>query len=91
MQTSRKDNKGRVLRKGEVYRNTTNNYQYTYTDSFGKRQYVYARDLVSLRQKEEEIFRDRLDGIDSMQAKNQSLNNFFDRYMSIRDIDLAAV
>ena len=89
MQTSRKDNKGRVLRKGEVYRNTTNNYQYTYTDSFGKRQYVYARDLVSLRQKEEEIFRDRLDGIDSMQAKNQSLNNFFDRYMSIRDIDLA--
>ena len=88
MAKSRKDSKGRVLRKGETVR-SNGTYQYAYTDKFGKRQYVYANDLLTLRQKEEEILRDRLDGIDSRAAKNQSLNDVFDKYMATRK-DLTA-
>ncbi len=88
MAKSRKDSKGRVLRKGETVR-SNGMYQYAYNDKFGKRQYIYAKDLVTLRQKEEEIIRDRLDGIDSHTAKNQCLNEIFDKYMDTRK-DLAA-
>ncbi len=89
MAKSRKDSKGRVLRKGETIRSSNGMYQYAYTDKFGKRQYLYANDLVTLRQKEEELLRDRFDGIDSQTAKNQILNDVFDKYMATRK-DLAA-
>ena len=89
MAKSRKDNKGRVLRKGETVRSSNGMYQYAYMDAFGKRQFIYANDLLKLRQKEEEILRDRLDGINSEQAKNRSLNDIFDKYMVTRK-DLAA-
>lgn len=85
----RKDSKGRVLRKGETIRSSNGMYQYAYTDKFGKRQFLYANDLAALRQKEEELLRDRFDGIDSHAAKNQSLNDIFDKYMATRK-DLAA-
>ena len=83
MKTSRKDSKGRVLRKGETVR-SNGMYQYAYTDVYGKRQYIYAKDLVVLRQKEEEITKDQWDGIDSRTAKNQTLNDLFDKYMATR-------
>ena len=89
MAKSRKDSKERVLRKGETVRSSNGMYQYAYTDKFGKRQYIYANDLAALRQKEEELLRDRFDGIDSQTAKNQSLNDIFDKYMATRK-DLAA-
>ena len=79
MKASRKDSKGRVLRKGETVR-SNGMYQYAYTDIYGKRQYIYAKDLVALRQKEEEITKDQWDGIDSRTAKNQTLNDLFDKY-----------
>lgn len=50
----RKDNKGRVLRTGESQRKDLI-YQYRYTDIRGKRQCIYAPDLKTLREKEEEI------------------------------------
>lgn len=84
MAKSRKDSKGRVLRKGETVRSSNGMYQYAYTDRFGKRQYIYANDLVTLRQKEEDLLRDRIDGIDSQTAKKQSLNDIFDKYMATR-------
>lgn len=84
MAKSRKDNKGRVLRKGESYRSSGGKYQYTYTDESGKRRYIYSKNLTTLRQKEEQLLRDTLDGIDSEQAKNQTLNNIFDKYMATR-------
>ena len=87
MANSRKDDKGRVLRKGESYRKKNEMYQYSYTDESGKRQYVYAKDLMHLRQKETELLRDRLDGIDSKKAEVLTLNNVFDKYISGR-IDL---
>ena len=81
---SRKDKKGRVLRKGESFRITDEMYVYTYTDPFGKRRYTYSKDLVKLREKEEQLKRDQMDGIDSYVAGNADLNFMFDRYMSTK-------
>jgi len=53
----RKDGKGRVLRKGEHYRKTDGRYSYIYTDPLGKKRTIYAKSLVTLRQKEDELVR----------------------------------
>ena len=63
MAKARKDNKGRALRKGESQR-TDNTYVYTYTDPFKKRRFVYARDLQTLREKEADLIKNQLDGLD---------------------------
>lgn len=54
--SNRKDQKGRILKKGESQRKD-GRYQYRYTDKKGKRHTVYAGDLRQLRQKEAEIER----------------------------------
>ena len=46
MSMSRKDSKGRVLRKGESQRKNDGRYIYQYTDSTGKRRVVYSNDLI---------------------------------------------
>ena len=61
MPLKRKDSNNRVLREGESER-TDGRYQYRYTDAQG-RHTVYARDLRTLRQKEDEIKADKRDGI----------------------------
>ena len=81
---SRKDKKGRVLRKGESFRITDEMYVYTYTDPFGKRRYTYSKDLIKLREKEEQLKRNQMDGLDSYVAGTADLNFLFDRYMSIK-------
>ena len=50
MAKARKDNKGRALRKGESQRTEDMRYMYTYTDPYGKRRYIYANDLRTLRE-----------------------------------------
>ena len=79
---SRKDKKGRALRKGESYSDSKGMYLYAYTNPFGKRRYIYAKDLPALREKEEQLKKDQLDGIDSYAAGKADLNFMFDRYMS---------
>src|SRR5699024_4460753 len=49
MAISRKDERGRALRKGEMQRKSDKRYVYSFTDPFGKRQYIYANDLATLR------------------------------------------
>jgi len=58
MATSRKDSKGRVLRRGESQRKDDKRYIYQYTDPSGGRRVVYANDLMELREKEKELVRD---------------------------------
>ena len=48
MAKSRKDNKGRVLRKGETQRSCDGKYVYTYTDPEGKRRSIYSKDIMEL-------------------------------------------
>ena len=64
MAQTRKDLRGRVLRKGESQRRSDERYVYTYTDPIGRRKYVYAQDLVTLREKEAQIMKDQMDGLD---------------------------
>ena len=55
MAKSRKDSKGRALRKGESQRKSDGRYIYQYTDPNGKRRMIYARDLPELREKEQKL------------------------------------
>ena len=84
MAKSRKDNKGRVLLRGESQRSQDMRYIYTYQDPFGKRKYIYANDLVELRKKEDMLKRDQLDGLDVYVAGNATVNYVFDRYISMK-------
>lgn len=80
----RKDGKGRVLRKGEHYRKTDGRYSYIYTDPLGKQRMIYAKSLVTLRQKEESLVRDQMDGLDVYVAGKADVNFLFDRYISTK-------
>ena len=80
MASSRKDSKGYVLRPGESQRQD-GRYAYSYTDRRGKRHYVYAKSLVELRKKEQQINKDIYDGIDPLAAERITVNQIYDRYM----------
>lgn len=78
----RKDNKGRVLQKGESQRKD-GRYIYQYSDIYGKRKCVYANTLSDLRKQEKQINRDLDDNIDTVGAEI-TLNEQFERYMSLK-------
>lgn len=80
----RTDPKGRILHKGETYSESKGLYRYTYTDVFGKRKSIYSVDIVKLREKEKELFRDIIDGIDVYVAGTATVNYVFDRYISTK-------
>lgn len=82
MAKTRKDARGRTLKKGEVQRKEDNLYIYNYTDPLGRRRFIYAPDLVTLREKEKQLLKDQLDGLDTYAAGRSSVNEAFDRYMS---------
>lgn len=73
----RKDNKGRVLQKGESQRSDLT-YMFRYNDLDGKRKCIYARTLDELRKKEKEISKNLDLGIYS---NDFTLNQLFDRYL----------
>ena len=69
MAQTRKDLRGRVLRKGESQRRSDERYVYTYTDPLGRRKYVYAQDLVTLREKEAQLMKDQMDGLEYLRCR----------------------
>ena len=80
----RKDSRGRVLQKGESQRKQDGMYIYTYVDPFGKRRYVYSKDLFKLREKEQQLMRDQMDGLDYYVGGHATINMAFDRYMGTK-------
>ena len=84
MAQARKDLRGRALKKGEIQRASDGRYVYTYTDPLGRRKYVYAQDLTTLREKEQKLMRDQLDGLDLYAAGKATINDTFDRYMATK-------
>lgn len=84
MAKTRKDLRGRSLRKGEVQRASDKRYMYTYTDPLGRRKFIYANDLTQLREKEAKLLKDQLDGLDIYVAGKATLNETFDRYISTK-------
>ena len=84
MAKARKDLRGRALKKGEVQRKDDQRYMYTYTDPLGRRKFIYANDLTELREKEQQLQRDQLDGLDLYAAGKATINDTFDRYISTK-------
>ena len=78
----RKDNKGRVLQKGESQRKD-GLYVYQYKDISGKRRSIYTNNLSDLRKQEKQINRDLEDNIDTTGAEI-TLNEQFDKYISLK-------
>ena len=81
---SRKDDKGRVLRKGELQRKTDGKYIYVYTDPLGKRRYIYSDSIEKLREREAKLQKDQLDGLMVYASGAGTLNDAVDRYMSTK-------
>ena len=81
MAASKKDNNGRALYPNECQRKN-GTYAFHFTDSAGKRKFVYAPTLEELREKEKEHKSDELNGIDTYLAGEATLNFLFDRYIS---------
>ena len=81
MAQSRRDNKGRVLNKRESQGKDLK-YRYQYIDPYGVRRSIYANTLKDLREREKELIKDQLDGIDAYCAGSSTLNYVFDRYMA---------
>ncbi|MBP3240759.1 MAG: integrase DNA-binding domain-containing protein, partial [Oribacterium sp.] len=49
-------------------------YSYSYTDPLGRRKWIYASDLQTLREKEKKLMRDQLDGLDLYAAGKATVN-----------------
>lgn len=96
MSEKRRDNKGRLLRQGELQR-SDGQYEFRFFDTKGNKHSVYSWKLVetdslpkgkrkcrALRDMEKEIQRDIDDGINPYTASRMTLNRFFDDYMETK-------
>ena len=92
--TKRKDSKGRILKTGESQRKD-GMYVYKYQGIDGKPKFLYSwrltdtdplprgkRPCKSLREKEEEVLRDNLDGIDSI-GKKMTLCELYEKHNNV--------
>ena len=84
MAKARKDLRGRALKPGEFQRKDDQRYMYSYTDPLGRRKFIYANDLTELREKEQKLQRDQLDGLDLYAQGKATINDTFDRYISTK-------
>ena len=78
----RKDNKNRVLKEGE-YQRTNGTFEYKWRDKRGKRHSVYAKTLEELREKENDVLRDVLDGIRA-EKSNMTINDLFHLWVRLK-------
>ena len=78
----RKDSKNRVLKEGE-YQRANGSYEFKWRDSLGKRHSIYAKTLDKLRDKEKEVTKDILDGI-QIGKKNITLNDLYYRWLELK-------
>lgn len=78
----RKDKSRVVLRIGEIQRND-GTYQYSWMDANRKRRYVYARNLDDLRAKEEQIAKDKSDGIKT-EARYTTVNELYELWKVLK-------
>lgn len=79
----RKDANGRLLRTGEGQRKD-GLYYYHYVNQLGQRQFIYAKTLLALREKEDKIQKERLDGMKIYCSGKATLNYVFDRYIQTK-------
>lgn len=78
----RKDSKNRVLKEGE-YQRANGTYEFKWRDNLGKRHSAYAKTLEDLRDKEKEVTKKILDGI-QIENKNITLNDLYYRWLELK-------
>ena len=78
----RKDSKRRVLKEGE-YERPNGTYEFRWRDKTGKRRTVYGKTLEDLREKETDVLRDMLDGINP-DSKNMTINDLYCRWKQVK-------
>lgn len=81
-QNKRKDKNRVVLRKGEGER-PNGTYEYRWTDRTGIRKRVYAKTLEELREKEKDIIKDQMDGINPS-ARNMLVNDIYEMWKELK-------
>lgn len=82
---SRKDNKGRVLEKGESQRND-GTYMYRWTDLSKKRQTIYGRTLNELRQKKLQVTKTEIISGVSWESNKITVRELIERYLSLKKV-----
>ncbi len=78
----RKDSENRILRTRE-YQRPNGTYEYRFKDRCGNEKSVYAKSLSLLRDKEELIDRDVLDGMNTNRY-SMTVNDLYDRWESLK-------
>lgn len=78
----RKDSHRIVLRKGEGQR-PNGTYDYRWTDGKGKRRVIYGKTLKELREKEDQLERDKLDHI-RPDARTTTVNDMYELWSHIK-------
>lgn len=82
MAVRRKDNKNRVLKEGE-YQRSNGTYEFKWRDKCGDRHSIYAKTLDELRDKENDVLRDVLDGIRA-QKKDLIINDLYNVWVQLK-------
>lgn len=82
MAEKRLDKNRKVLRKGESQR-ADGTYDYRWTTRNGKRHSVYAKTLDELREKEEQIMKDKSDGI-KVEASKVTIDDLFELWCDLK-------
>lgn len=82
MAEKRKDAKKRVLKEGE-YQRENGTYEYKWRDRNGVRHSIYAKTLAELREKELDVLRDVLDGMD-FDGHNMTLDDLYARWVQVK-------
>ncbi len=78
----RYDNRHRLLKSGERQRKT-GTYEYRYTTRNGTSMSISAPTLEELRRKEDQLFKDKSDGI-KVDAQNVKLDDIYDLWLSLK-------
>ena len=79
---NRKDSKNRVLRQGE-YARADGGYEYRWTDKNGQRHSRYRKNLADLRELEDQIYLDILEGI-STEGYKLTLDDIFTKWIQVK-------
>lgn len=82
MSNKRKDNKNRVLKEGE-YQKSSGTYEYKWRDKRGNRHSVGASTLEELREKEKDIQKDQLDGL-QIKPNTLTIDNLYDMWVKLK-------
>ena len=78
----RKDSKGRILKEGE-YERPNGTYEYRWRDKKGARQAVYAKNLDELRDKENDVLKDILNG-KRILDKSLTIDDLYARWVQLK-------